>query len=150
MNPSDEHELERLIHQTLRDLPVRRAPQSLELRVFAAIERRAASPWWHKSFAHWPLLARIAFVGLSIGLVSAVIWLVAGYDGAQLQAAVAAQFGWARALGAVVVTMVDLIQGIIRAIPPLWLYGVLGVVAALYGTLFGLGAAAYRTLYASR
>jgi hypothetical protein len=33
------------------------------------------------------------------------------------------------------------------AIPPEWLYAALAAGAILYGALFGLGAAAYRTLY---
>ncbi len=36
---------------------------------------------------------------------------------------------------------------IVRAVPPEWLYAGLAVSAALYAALFGLGAAAYRTLY---
>jgi hypothetical protein len=36
---------------------------------------------------------------------------------------------------------------LVRVIPPLWLYGGLGLGILLYVMLFGLGAAAYRTLY---
>ena len=51
MNPD---ELERFIHQTLRALPDRKAPGTLEARVLAEVERRAAIPWWHKSWSYWP------------------------------------------------------------------------------------------------
>ena len=47
MQPSPENhqeKLERAIHQTLRALPPRRAPRSLEDRVFAELARRAALP----------------------------------------------------------------------------------------------------------
>jgi hypothetical protein len=40
-----------------------------------------------------------------------------------------------------------LVSLLVRVIPPVWLYGTLGVGVLLYVTLFGLGAAAYRTLY---
>jgi hypothetical protein len=36
---------------------------------------------------------------------------------------------------------------IARLIPPLWLYAGLAIGAVWYAALFGLGAAAYRTLY---
>jgi hypothetical protein len=36
---------------------------------------------------------------------------------------------------------------LLRVIPPLWLYGGLSLGILLYVVLFGLGAAAYRTLY---
>ena len=36
---------------------------------------------------------------------------------------------------------------LVRVIPPAWLYGVFAAGAMLYAVLFGLGAAAYRTLY---
>ena len=38
----------------------------------------------------------------------------------------------------------------LRNIPPLWLYGGLALFAAMYATLFGLGAAAYKALHAQR
>jgi len=41
----------------------------------------------------------------------------------------------------------ELVAALTRAIPPLWLSGGLAVSAALYSVLFGLGIAAYRTLY---
>lgn len=50
--PDPEEKLERLIHRTLRDLAPRRAPRTLEARVFAELERRAALPWWRQSYAH--------------------------------------------------------------------------------------------------
>ncbi len=41
--PDNEEKMERLIHRTLRDLPPRRAPNSLERRVLAELDRRAAA-----------------------------------------------------------------------------------------------------------
>ena len=153
--PSDNHEkLERFIHQTLRELPSRRAPRSLESRVLAELERRAALPWWRKTFAHWPMAARMTFVVLGAG-VAALLGFAAGsaqtgIDAAGLIAAVVRQFTWvefgldfARSLG----EFADLV---FRSIPPLWFYAGLAFVGSLYLALFGLGAAAYRTLYVNR
>ncbi|MBI4625109.1 MAG: hypothetical protein HY736_18055 [Verrucomicrobia bacterium] len=156
MNPSPENhdKLERLIHQTLRELPSRRAPRSLESRVLAELERRAALPWWRKSFAHWPVAARVAFVILGAGvakiLLFAAVSVQAGFDPAVLTTAFARQFAWmetglnlARSLG-------DFAGIVLGSIPSLWLYGGLAFVGAMYAALFGLGAAAYRTLYVNR
>jgi hypothetical protein len=147
-------DLEKYIHQTLRSLPARRAPLSLESRVRAAIEARAALPWWKQSFASWPVAARIAFFIGSAGLaklaIMATVWAMAGFDGAQLTNAFSTQFAWIQTGSNVVAGIGSFFGTVYRSIPPLWLYGGLAAVASLYAALFGLGAAAYRLLYANR
>jgi hypothetical protein len=154
MNPQDEQNLERLIHRTLRDLPNRRAPGTLEQRVLAEIERRGALSWWRQGFAHWPVPARVTFLILSGGFaklaIMAAVWAFAGFDSLQFQQAFATPYAWMDAGLAVVRAFGDFASVTVRSIPPLWIYGGLAVIGALYVTLFGLGAAAYRTLYASR
>lgn len=155
MTPTDPHEkLERAIHQTLRQMPPRRAPSSLEQRVLAEIERRAALPWWRKSFAYWPLPARGAFIVLSAAVVKlaimALVWAMAGFDTAQYREAFSTQFAWMQSGLMLWQTLTSSFEAVLRAIPPLWLYGGLAFVATMYVALFGLGAAAYRTLYATR
>ena len=97
---SSPEDLEKLIHQTLRSLPARRAPLSLESRVRAAIEARAALPWWKQSFA-----ARVAFLIGSAGIaklaIMAVVWAMAGFDGAQLANAFSTQFAWVQTVSGV-------------------------------------------------
>ncbi len=153
MKPSPE-DLEKLIHQTLRSLPARRAPLSLESRVRAAIEARAALPWWKQSFTAWPVAARVAFLISSAGIaklaIMAVVWAMAGFDGAQLANAFSTQFAWVQTVSGVFTVIGNFFVTVYRAIPPLWLYGGLAAVAALYAALFGLGATAYRLLYANR
>lgn len=154
MNPHDEQKLERLIHQTLRELPARRAPGTLEQRVMAELERRAALSWWHQSFAHWPLAVRAAFLLVSAGLGAVVwnatVWAFGGFEAAQFQHIFATQIGWIENMRVVANAIVGFFNIIVRNIPALWLYGSLAVAAALYATFFGLGAAAYRSLYAHR
>lgn len=153
-NPENQARLERALHQALRELPPRRAPRSLEARVLAEVERRAALPWRKKGFVHWPLAARMSFLAFSgaVALLAlwAGAWVMVGFDTAQVREAFAPQFAWLSAL----VTLADAVGSslamVARSLPPLWLYGGLGVLAALYIALFGLGAAAYRTLYADR
>jgi hypothetical protein len=153
-SPDNNEKLERLIHQTLRDLPSRRAPGTIEHRVLMELQRRAALPWWRKSFVHWPVAARAGFIVLSAGVVKlallAAVWVMAGFDTAQFSDAFATQFSWMDSGFAVVHAVTGFFDIILRNIPPLWLYGGIAFIGAMYVTLFGVGAAAYRTLYARR
>lgn len=153
-SPHDEEKLAQAIHRTLRDLPPRPAPRSLELRVLAELARRAALPWWRHSFSHWPAAARATFCVASAGVIKlvlmATVWVMAGFDPAQFQAAFAPQFTWMENGFAVVQAIAGFVEIVLRNIPTLWLYGGLAFVAILYVALFGLGAAAYRVLYVRR
>ena len=139
---NDPHDpLERLFDRTLRELPARRAPPTLESRVFAELERRASLPWWRRSFTHWPLAARAAFL-----LICAAAAGLAIAGGATASADIRSLY-WAHEIGALVASggsLVGLLAGIAL---PLWFYQGIAVCAVLYATLFGLGAVLYRTLY---
>ena len=152
--PDPRDPLERFVHQSLREVPPRRAPRTLESRVLAELARRAALPWWRKSFVHWPLAARGLFIVASAGVVKvallAGVWIMAGFDNAQFQEAFASQVGWMETGLALMRVVGDFFQVMGRSIPSLWLYGGLAFLGTMYVALFGLGAAAYRTLYASR
>lgn len=150
MNPQDEQKLEALIHRTLLDLPRRRAPGTLESRVMAELERRAALPWWHKSYAHWPVAVRMAFLTgsatIAAAFVAALYTMLHGVSPAQLAAGAADRFAWVAVARGLAGAGVSTVGAMWRAIPPLWLYGGLAFIAACYVTLIGVGTAAYRTL----
>jgi len=153
MNPMTPEELEKFIHQNLRSLPERRAPRSLESRVLAALEQRAMIPWYHKSWSYWPAAVRGVFLAGATGVAGALlIAFYVGFHGVDT-GAVAAQASerlspFATAYH-VVTWVANLSLDVFDRIPALWLYGGLATIAALYATFFGLGAAAYRTLYRS-
>jgi hypothetical protein len=153
-NSSNEEKMERLIHQTLRDLPPRRAPQSLEHRVLVELRRRGALPWWRKSFVHWPVAARAAFIVLSAGLVKLALMfgvcVTAGFDIGQYKEAFPQQFAWMESGLAVVHAAEDFFAIMARNIPSLWLYAGLAFFATMYAALFGLGAAAYKVIHVQR
>ena len=153
MNKMTPEELEKFIHQNLRSLPPRRAPRNLEARVMAAIEQRAAIAWYHKSWAYWPAAVRSAFLAVATGVAGAATtafyFLSTGVTATNLSGEVAEQFSWATRLGAALNGVSEFISLVIRNVPPLWLYGGVAFVAMMYVTFFGLGAAAYRTLYRS-
>jgi hypothetical protein len=149
MKPSPEEQLrlEQLIDRTLRGQPPRRAPATLEGRVFAEIARRATQPWWQKSFAHWPLAARLVFLLASIGAgrlaLRASGWLATPIESGSLSPSLPPEVSWIH-------SFVTAIAQVLHHMPSLWVYGGLALVAVMYAALFGLSATAYRTLYATR
>jgi hypothetical protein len=152
--PDHEEKLERIIHQTLRDLPLRRAPESLPERVLAELHRRAALPWWRKSFAHWPFAARAGFIMVCAGLVKAAfmlsVWAMAGFDQGQFRELFAPHFSWMENGLVVVNAIAGFFEILGRNIPSVWLYAGLAFFGAAYFALFGLGAAAYKALQVRR
>lgn len=138
--------LEQLIERIARAQPSRRAPASLQGRVFAQI---SAQPWWRRGFSHWPMPARAAFLVASLGFIKlalagfmAVVDFVHSSDVAGVTAL--------HQTGEAVSTTVALGEMVIHAIPAAWLYGAAAVGFTLYAVLFGLGTFAYRTLYVQR
>jgi len=150
-NPRDP--LEVLVHRTLRARPLRRAPRTLEPRVLAELARRAALPWWHKSFAFWPAPVRAAFFVLSAIAAAALvvgIYLVSASASQQLANELAGRFGWLAFVRQLLATGADTLVVVARSIPSLWLLGGAALFAAAYAALIGVGAVAYRTWLSPR
>jgi hypothetical protein len=148
---NNEEKLERLVGRVLKQQPLRKAPGALEARVFAALEQRAARPWWRESFLHWPIAARVTFLLGSFGVVKlvlvAVMWLLTD---ARPATVVARPVTWYEHLSSFVATLGSLGNTLIHAIPPHWLFIGIAFTATLYVVLFALGATAYRTLYVNK
>jgi hypothetical protein len=144
-----DQELERAVSGALKGLPLCRAPSTLLSRVLNELERRAALPWWRVSFTHWPAAPRVAFVATCFALVAAtILGGISVLAGARPLSEVAALvLSWLHPFLAVVSSAGGVAALLLRLIPPLWLYGGMALGAVLYVALFGLGAAAYRTLY---
>lgn len=152
MTPLEQQKLEGLVRDAVRDLPPRKAPASLEERVNAEILRRASLPWWRRSYRNWPVSARIGFVAVCAAIVRALFvasgWIRDGFAG-QNNAGFQPELESLRVCGRLFATALDVAGTLVSSLPALWLYGGAAFVIALYLTLVGLGAAAYRTLYAS-
>lgn len=148
MNHASSHDkLERLIGNTLHEQPVRRAPDTLMLRVLSEIERRAMTPWWRMNFARWPWAAQVVFVLVSATAakvaVDLSVWLMDSLDATRVVAGITSVAMSMKLLAGISASLVD-------TIPSLWVYGGIAALAAMYVALFGISAAAYRTLYAGR
>lgn len=138
-------QLESLIDKTLRNQPSRRAPESLEANVLAMIEQRMSQAWWQSGFARWPIAARVGFALFSIALIRFAMllgdWTGSGFK--SLSSSFANATDWIHTLTNAVTSLTD-------RVPAIWLYGGLIVICSAYIMLFGIGMAAYRTLYSTR
>jgi len=135
--------VEMRVDRALRETPLRRAPASLESRVLREIGRRASLPWWQRSFARWPGIARVGFLLVCAAIAAAV--LVAWPWGPDMVRG--RLLPWASSVLTLVDVFRELDAAVSRAIPHGWLYGAAAVGVFLYASLFVLGATAYRTLY---
>ena len=151
---NNEQRLERLIQKTLRDLPSRRAPGTLEHRVLVELERRAALPWWRKSYVHWPLPARCLFLlgagGVAKAVLMVFVWVLVGFETAPFAEAFATSSKWLHSIADLGSSVLEFGGAVLSTLSPLWIYGGIVCIAATYALLFGLGAFAYRTLRTSR
>ncbi len=154
MNPYNSDKLEAAIHGVLRRLPDRKAPAGLEGRVFAELARRAALPWWRKSFSHWPSTVRMGFVAGSVlaGLlmVLGLITLSGTQSAHQVSGSIANSLAWLTFARDLVSTTEGKARILLAATPSVWLYGAVGTVAVCYAALAAIGAATYRAVTFAR
>jgi hypothetical protein len=153
MRPTDENDLEKRITLLLKDLPPRKAPLTLESRVMAAIAAREARPWWRKSFASWPVAVRGVFLAGTATLAAATVWgLLRGLGAApvlEVGEAAATPMVWWQQLRAAATGISAILKPLLPENLSLWFYSAIALVVAVYGSLLGLGATAYRLLWRS-
>lgn len=139
-------DLERLVTRTLRDQPLRRAPDSLERRVLAQLEAGAATARWRRGFAHWPLAARLVFLAASVGIVklalSIALWVSTPLAAPAFSLDLPSQMAWLQ-------TLFVVMASISRTVPSLWVHAGIALLVLMYVALFGIGASAYRTMRAA-
>jgi hypothetical protein len=149
MNSPLEDKVGQLLDRAGRATPLRRAPAALESRVLGEIERRAALPWWRRSFEQWPAVARSAFLlicgVLAVLALTGGIWAVTHLEPAPVLSGMPPP--WARHALTLAGIAGDFAATLVHLIPEAWIYRGLAASALLYGALFGLSVAAYRTLY---
>ena len=143
----DREKLEKFVAQLVREQPLRRAPGSLEARVFVRIAAmQEPRSWWRRPFTHWPLAARIAFYVASFGFIKLALTGVVSLS-AYFHSDETAWLATLHRAHDILSSTVSIRDSVLNAIPSWWLYGVVIGGFALYAALFGLGTLAYRTLY---
>jgi hypothetical protein len=146
MKADPREELERLVTRALQDQPPRRAPDTLERRVLAQLESRAALAHWRRGFAHWPMAARVAFLAASVGVVklalSVAMWLATPLTSPAFSFDLPSQIAWVQ-------TLFVAIASVSRTVPSLWVHAGIALLVIMYVALFGIGASAYRTVRAA-
>lgn len=151
--PRDERQLEQYIGTVLGQQPLRQAPATLEARVLGELALRASRPWWLQSFSRWPWAARALFLPLGVGLVQlsflTTARLVSLWQTLQQSAPASTAQSGLQTLGNLSQAMQTLGNMVTREIPQVWVYGGVGLALLLYAAMFGLGAAAFRTLVAT-
>ena len=148
--PHDEQQLERYIGTLLSKQPLRQAPSGLQARVWRELALRESKPWWLQGFSRWPWIARALFLPLGLGLVQLsfvatgrMVWL---WQALQSSAPASTAQSGLQQLGHLSQALQTLGNMVTREIPQVWIYGGAGLALLLYAALFGLGAAAFRTL----
>ncbi|HEY1847792.1 MAG TPA: hypothetical protein VGG37_01240 [Opitutaceae bacterium] len=150
MNQHQDDKLEAVVHRILRSVPERKAPAGLERRVMAEIARRAALPWWRKSFAHWPGIVRALF--LALGGVAAVavvfaLYLLAHTTGAgRISQGLSGLYAWVLVGRDVTAAASMRLRAFAASLPPVLLYGGAATIAICYASVGVLAAAAFRAL----
>jgi hypothetical protein len=151
MDPDEslDRDLEVRLGRALRALPDRRAPSTLEARVLDALARRLPLPWWRRSFAEWPVPARVAFGVTSVVLIalSVVVAATANSRFGSLGVAKALSTSMLHDASVFLVITRTLHVSLSSILTSPWVLGGLAAGAALYAALFGLAIAGYRTLY---
>jgi hypothetical protein len=146
--------MEARMNRVLRGLPNRKAPSGLEARVLSEISRRAALPWWRKSFAHWPAAVRVTFLGLSVVaaalLVTGLVLLGRSPNIHVFSGALENSKSWIFLARDLAASAKDRAGSLVASVPPLFLYGGIALVAISYASLAAFGAATYRVLTVER
>jgi hypothetical protein len=150
MPAPDPEALESLIHRHLRALPGRTAPAALERRVLETLGRRAALPWWRRSYVHWPVGLRCIFILALAAGAAGILAFGRSQVTAQAISAVTMRFPWISFLQSIGTNLLETGRTIVDSVPPVWLYGLAALLAVCYGGLLGLGAALYRAFYGPR
>ena len=150
---------EALVARRLRELPMRRAPASLESRLMAAIAAgnlqpvpvRESAPWYRCSFRRWPLLAQLAFALISVALAT---WLTHWLGGVSTYAPSAAagdelRSSWSvlQALVTVGHSLGDSLRALLTSMPRNWLLLLASGAATSYAVLASAGAFVFRSIH---
>ena len=154
MNPDYEKRLETEIDAALKALPELHAPETLSLRVMAAVGRRAVQPWYRQSWAMWPPRLRFAVLAILLGSFGALCfasWQLARAAGVQLALQeVAHAFSGVIAFCSALLAVLNGLLLAVKYIHPAILAGSIGAFACAWALFVGLGTACAKLAFARR
>ena len=142
------------IDALLKGLPELRAPRTLLPRVMAALEARAASPWYRQSWQSWPASMRVVCLLVLISAFGGICLAGWKLPQADAYASTARVVGhWLATFGAVwglFSTLLNTVAVMTRHLPGALLAGCLVSLGLAYGLCVGLGAAWMRLAWSRR
>ncbi len=138
------------LQASLRALPDRAAPATLEQRVRAELARRAAQPWWRRSLADWPRDGRSLVLLVLVGAAAGLGAILQSAPASQAISTFVLRFSWLALVQSIGATLLDSLQVVGDVVPRAWLYYAAAALVLSYGVLLGLGAAAYRAFFRPR
>lgn len=140
--------------RALRQIPSPRAPQTLAPRILEAVRRRAARPWYRRSWSEWPPPGQFLGLCLLLAVVAGVAWLShvapesAALGGFRNEAA--ARLGWVAAISDVFSVLGRAGLLLIRQVETPYLMGLVAVGVAAWMSCLGLGTAVWRLAHSNR
>ena len=153
MQPDNNSPFERRLDRALKSLPMRPAPRTLLPRVLAEIERRAALPWYRRTWDAWPRSVQVASL---IALVLLATGLFYGGWELMLPGAVAlgerlgVVFGFIETIGSAGLALLRALPGWLLLIDLKFLVVGALVLLAMIGSCLGIGTFYYRFAFARR
>jgi len=153
MNYEQEQKLEAQIARELKALPELAAPPTLIARVLAAIELRAALPWFRRSWQTWPAALQASSLLVLLAVFGGLCF--AGWEVSQIGSAVAAQklggiFSAASAIWNALNALAGAMVLVVHKLGTGFLIGCGVAIAFAYAMFVLLGAAYFRLAFARR
>ena len=71
-----EQQLEERLDRELKELPELQAPPALAARILSAVSRRAARPWYRRSWQAWPVTLQAASLPILLAMFGGLCWSV--------------------------------------------------------------------------
>ncbi len=136
------------LDRRLKSLPDRRAPESLALRVMAAVRAQAALPWYRRAWAHWPRSAQVLSLLWFSALLGGLTWVCLQAGRGELPGVIGGQFAEALSifgpLWSLITAILEACVLLLKQVPILAWVGLVGFFAVMYLSCIGLGTALYR------
>ena len=142
-----EYEWEKELDQRLKNLPEKKAPDSLIANVMAEIDRRSQKAWYQQSYYQWPVAVKIASMTLFAGLGIAVFFIFNFSWNSEIV------LGAKEQLGAFFQSCADFVSAlgraalvITRSFFGIYTLALMVLAFFVYGTVFGTGTLLWRHL----